>query len=156
MLRPWESSDVESFLQFYDDPQLARFVGGRKTAEEAWRHLATLIGHWYLKGFGCWALEEKSSGDFVGCSGLWYSYGWPEVELAYWLLPEHWGKGYATEAGMRSLQFASSTLSLTTVVSYIDPENKASRKVAKRLGGLYENTIELLSFGPHEVYRYSL
>ncbi|MDH3245194.1 MAG: GNAT family N-acetyltransferase [Saprospiraceae bacterium] len=156
LLRPWESRDVEIFIKFYNDKNLARFVGGRKTAEEAWRHLACLIGHWYLKGFGYWAVEEKTSGDFVGCCGLWYSQEWPEVELGYWLLPQHMGKGFATEAGMRSLQYASSTLSLTSVVSYIDPANEPSKKVAKRLGGTFEKTIELLSFGLHEVYRYNL
>ena len=39
-------------------------------------------------------------------------------------------------------------------MSYIAPANEPSKKVAERLGARYEETIELLSFGPHCVYRY--
>jgi RimJ/RimL family protein N-acetyltransferase len=47
------------------------------------------IGHWKLKGFGYWAVDEKATNDFVGSVGLWQSPGWPELELGYWLLKKH-------------------------------------------------------------------
>lgn len=70
-LRNWKSSDSEAFIQYYSDEANARYVGGRKNADDAWRHLALQVGHWHLKGFGYWAVEEKDSGTFVGCVGLW-------------------------------------------------------------------------------------
>ncbi len=120
----------------------------------AWRHMAALVGHWTLRGYGIWAVEEKGSQEFVGSIGLWFPEGWPELELGYWLVPEAHGKGYATEAGMKSRDYAFDQLGAKTLVSYIDPTNEPSKKVAERLGAGYEKTIELLDLGPHCVYRY--
>jgi RimJ/RimL family protein N-acetyltransferase len=120
----------------------------------AWRHMAALAGHWVLRGFGVWAVVEKTTGNFVGSIGLWRPEGWPELELGYWLVPEARGTGYATEAGAKCRDFAFETLRAETLVSYIAPENEPSKRVAERLGARYEQTIELLKLGPHCVYRY--
>ena len=115
-----------------------------------------MIGHWKLRGFGFWAVDERSSNQLVGGVGLWYPEGWPEPELAYWLIPEARGKGYATEAGLKSIEAASEVVRLQTLVSYINPGNDASIRVAERLGGAYGGTLELPDKGTHRVYRYSL
>ena len=81
--------------------------------------------------------------------------GWPELELGYWLVPEVYGKGYPTEAGLKARDFAFDQLGAKTLVSYIDPTNEPSKKVAERLGAQYEKTIELLDLGRHCVYRYA-
>ena len=64
------------------------------------------------------------------------------------------GKGYATEAAARCRDHAFEALGAPTLVSYIAPANEASRRVAERLGARMEATIDLLGFGPHEVWRY--
>ena len=155
VLRQWAETDFEHYAEYFGDEETARYVGGLKNRDEAWRSLATQIGHWALKGFGLWAVEEKETGEFVGCVGLWFSAGWPELELGYWLKPSMQGKGYATEAGLASKRFAFDVLGAETLVSYIDPANKPSIQVAERIGARYEKTIELLNHGPHCVYRYS-
>ena len=153
-LRQWHAGDFEAFARYYADEDNARYVGGQKDAEGAWRHMALQIGHWMLKGFGYWAVDEKATGDFVGCVGLWQSPGWPELELGYWLLREHQGKGYAAEASLRCIAYARESLRAHSLVSYIDPRNDASVRLARRLGAVYEATIELASYGPHCVYRH--
>lgn len=153
-LRQWKEGDFDAFADYYSDEGNARYVGGKKDADQAWRHLALQIGHWQLKGFGYWAVDEKDTNDFVGCVGLWKSPGWPELELGYWLTKEHQGKGYAVEACLRCLEYARETLKATSLVSYIDPNNAPSIRLAKRLGATYESTIELASYGPHCVFRH--
>jgi RimJ/RimL family protein N-acetyltransferase len=153
-LRAWRAGDFAIFERYYDDPDDARYVGGRKDREQAWRHLALQLGHWALKGFGYWAVDEKASGAFVGCAGLWQSPGFPEMELGYWLLRDHRGKGYALEACLRCRQHAREALRAPSLVSYIHPDNTASRRLAERLGAVHEQTIELATFGPHCVYRH--
>ena len=155
LLRPWLASDFEPLATYFADPGLAKYVGGVKTKEEAWRLLASYIGHWQLKGYGYWAVEEKSSQQFVGGVGLWHSPNWPELELGYWIMPQMQGKGYATEAARRAQRFAFEALASPSLVSYIDPANESSKRVAERVGGAFEAIIELLDFGPHEVYRYT-
>jgi RimJ/RimL family protein N-acetyltransferase len=153
-LRQWTERDFGSFALFYADADNARYVGGKKTSEQAWRHMALQLGHWQLKGFGYWAVEEKNTRDFVGCVGLWQSPGWPEMELGYWLVKAQQGKGYAFEACERCKTYAREVLHARSLVSYIDPANTASIRLAQRLGATYEDTIELLSYGPHCVYRH--
>jgi RimJ/RimL family protein N-acetyltransferase len=153
-LRQWCETDFSNFARYYADEENARYVGGKKNADQAWRHMALQIGHWALKGFGYWAVEEKQATSFVGCVGLWQSPGWPELELGYWLVKEHQGKGYATEACSRCVDYAREVLRSPSLVSYIDPANQASIRVARRLGAEYEGTIQLDTYGPHCVYRH--
>ena len=98
LLRPWTIDDHELLSIFYADEVNAKYVGGVKDSDQAWRALALHIGHWHLKGFGYWAVNERSTNEFVGCVGLWQSVGWPELKLGYWLMPQHHGKGFALEA----------------------------------------------------------
>ena len=153
-LRHWNESDFDAFAQFYSDKENARYVGGQKDADQAWRHLALQIGHWKLKGFGYWAVDEKDTNAFVGCVGLWQSPGWPELELGYWIIKKHQGKGYALEACLRCIEFARETLKAKSLVSYIDPNNAPSIRLAKRLGARNEGTIKLANYGPHCVFRH--
>ena len=154
ILRPWHAGDFAAFERYYADADDARFVGGQKDREHAWRHLALQLGHWALKGFGYWAVDEKASGAFVGCAGLWQSPGFPEMELGYWLVREHRGKGYAREACLRSREHARVALRAPSLVSYIHPDNAASIAFARSLGAVYERTLDLATFGPHGVYRH--
>ena len=153
-LRFWREAYFDRYAQVYADEEQARYIGGRLDRPQAWRHMSMITGHWALRGYGPWALVEKSSGNFVGSIGLWRPEGWPELELGYWLVPEARGTGYAAEAGARSRDFAFQELGATTLVSYIHPANEPSKRLAERLGATYEKTIELLNVGPHCVYRY--
>lgn len=152
--RQWKESDYTSFVKFYSKEENARFVGGTKSPEEAWRLMSTYIGHYVLNGFSYLAVETKSSSQLIGTVGLWKSNPWPEPELGYWLLPDAQGKGYGTEAGLAVKQFALKKLVLNSLVSYIDRENEPSKKLALGLGARLDGTVDLLDFGLHEVYRY--
>lgn len=152
--RQWRESDFGDFSNYFADEETAKYVGGKKTREEAWRLMASYIGHYHLKGFGYLAVEEKSSDKLVGSVGLWKSEPWPQLELGYWVLPEMQGKGYATEAAGRVKEYAFTTLKSETLVSYIAPDNTASAKLAERLGAVHKEDIELLNLGLHGVFRY--
>jgi len=76
------------------------------------------------------------------------------LEVGYWLLKEAHGKGYAIEAVTRARDYAYQELGATTLVSYIDPRNEPSKRVAERMGAINERTIELIDCGPHCVYRH--
>jgi len=154
-LRQWREADFPAYAEYYADEETAKYVGGLCHREAAWRRLASMIGHWALRGYGYWAVEEKDSGEFVGCVGLWFSDGWPELELGYWLVPAMQGKGYATEAAAACRDYAFDVISTDTLVSYIHPDNEPSKKVAEKLGASFDGVIELLDYGKHCVYRYA-
>ena len=154
LLRQWRTEDFDAYAGYYANEKTAKYVGGVSDRNQAWRRMASVVGHWVLRGYGYWAVEEKQSGTFVGCVGLWFPEGWPELELGYWLMPNMHGKGYATEAGVKSRDYAWRIVGTKSLVSHIHPENEPSKRVAERLGARYEKTIELLTHGAHYVYRY--
>lgn len=153
-LRMWRDDDLPDYARFFADARQARFVGGACPDHEAWRRLAVVVGHWTLRGFGLWAVEERDGGAFVGCVGVQRPHGWPETELGYWLAASMQHRGYAIEAGRAAREHAYATLPIDTLVSFIHPDNRASIRVAERLGARLEGHVELLAFGRHCVYRH--
>lgn len=135
ILREWKHEDLEPYAQFVGDEKAMRFLGGEtRDRAGAWREMAGIIGHWALRGYGFWAVEEKSTGAFVGRVGIWEPEGWPQAEVGWSIMPNHWRKGFATEAGRASAQWAFDTLGFDDIVSLIAPGNEASVGVAKKLG----------------------
>ena len=86
-LRPWRDDDLDAFAVFTADRKATEFVGGTFSRGDTWRRIAMFLGHWQLRGYGNWVIEEKASGAFVGYSGLWKPDGWPEPEIMWGLLP---------------------------------------------------------------------
>jgi RimJ/RimL family protein N-acetyltransferase len=129
------------------DPEVMRFLGDGRPVDEmlTWRHMATYMGHWYYRGFGIWAVEEKSSGRVVGRVGFMDPVGWPGFELGWTLARDCWGKGYATEGARRALEYAFTEMNRDHVISLIAPDNVASIKVAERLGEKVEGTTNIVS-----------
>ena len=99
-----------------------------------------------MRGYGHWAVEEKTSGQFIGRIGFLNPDGWPGFEIGWTLGREHWGKGYATEGARRALQYAFEDLDQSHVISLIHPENQGSIRVAERLGERPEGKTEIMSF----------
>jgi RimJ/RimL family protein N-acetyltransferase len=104
--------------------------------------MATMLGHWQLRGYGIWAAEEKSNGSLVGRIGFINSEGWPGFELAWTLGRPHWGRGYATEGARAALEYAFTKLDQPHVISLIHPDNTASIRVAERIGERFERTAD--------------
>lgn len=153
ILRAPQMSDFPAVAEFYASDR-ARFVGGPAPAELSWRMLATEIGHWTLRGFGRWALEERDTGTFCGIIGLWDPEGWPEPEVGWDVMNGFEGRGYATEAGAAARRYAYDVVGLKTLVSLVAPPNTASAHVARRLGAVYEGDFEHERHGPLQIWRH--
>lgn len=146
----------EDFAAEYDffASDASRFVGGPQPAHRTWRALATVIGHWALRGFGFWALEDKATGTYQGRVGLWFPMGWKEREIGWTLMPHATGHGYATEAAIAARAHAYEMLGWDSAISQIDPANAASKAVARRLGARFESHYEDPEYGTMEIWRH--
>ena len=155
-LRAFLDSDLDAWAAIVADPETARFVGGVRDRGEAWLRLAMYVGHWELRGYGLWAVEERASGRFVGRAGLWYPAEWPELEVGWTLARDVWGRGYATEAGRAAVEWGRTELGLTRIASVISAGNTRSIAVAERLGMTLDRTTTLSDGDPVSVYAMSL
>lgn len=145
LLRMWREDDFESYARICADPEVMRYLGGKPLSRpEAWRHMAYLAGHWHLRGYGHWAVEEKASGELIGRMGFFYPEGWPGFEVGWTLARQSWGKGYATEGARRMLDHAFREMGREHVISLIHPENEASIRVAEKMGEKLEGETEIL------------
>ncbi len=119
-----------------------RYIDGSTFDHEGtWRNIAMIVGHWSLRGYGFWAVEDKATGAFVGRVGLWYPHGWPGIECGWALVRAHWGKGYARESARATLAWSFETLGLEHIISVIYKENERSIRVARAIGERYERDM---------------
>jgi ribosomal-protein-alanine N-acetyltransferase len=86
---------------------------------------------------GWWAVVPQGQSDLIGWNGLQYLPETDEVEVAYLLGKQFWGRGYATEGAEASLKFGFETLGLKQIIGLTHPENLASQNVLKKCGMYY-------------------
>ncbi len=137
ILRGWRESDFDAFAAMMADPQVALYLTADQRPQDratAWRGMATLIGHWALRGYGLFVVEEKHSGAFVGRVGAWQPAGWVGFEIGWGLAPAYWGRGYALEAARAAGDWIFASFDLEKLVSLIHERNTPSQKLARRLG----------------------
>lgn len=147
ILRTFREEDLGAYAAMCADPEVMRFLsasGGLLSRAEAWRQIALYLGHWELRGYGTWAVEERATGALVGRVGLHYPEGWPDRELGWTIARGFWGRGYASEAARAAIGHAFKTLGWTHLVSLIHPENHRSARLAERLGYRVHGTAEVL------------
>ena len=145
ILREFREEDFPAYEKLAANPDIMRFLGGKTMNQvEAWRHMAFLVGHWTLRGYGYFALEEKESGQFIGRAGFTNPIGWPGFELGWTIAPSHQRRGLAFEAAQRLLRFAFDDLDREHVISLIHPDNTPSRRVAEKLGQSVEGETVVL------------
>ena len=134
VMRPFRQDDIDAFAAMCADEEVMSWLGGTMDRNTAWRHMATLTGHWRLRGYGRWALELLETGELAGHVGLWFPETWPAIEIGWALARNAWGSGIATEAARASLEYAWTEAGLDRVIHLINPENERSQSVARKIG----------------------
>ncbi len=142
---------LDAFSRLVSDPETGRFLGGQTDKHGVLDRMARMSGAWRIYGFGIYALTDLD-GVFVGYAGLWFPHDRPEIEIAYGLMPEARGKGFAAEA-VRAIRATAEACGVNALVSYVAPENVASRHVAKAAGAVRDGTLPHPA-GLAEVWRY--
>lgn len=128
-----------------DGPHGAEFFG--------WRIITSSLGHWALRGYGFWTVEDRASGQPAGRVGFINHVTWPEPELGWQVFDGFEGKGVAYEAALAARNAGSRLFGLNGVISLIAPTNTRSLRLAERLGAVIESETEL--FGkPALVHRH--
>ncbi len=138
VLRRWLPSDREPFAALNADPSVMEHFPSVLTRAESDR-LADLISDGFAaRGFGFWAVEVASTGEFIGFTGLsvpsFEAHFLPAVEIGWRFRRSSWGQGYGSEAARRALAFAFDDLGLEEVVAFTATTNVRSEALMRRIG----------------------
>ncbi len=158
VMRAFSDDDLDDYFAVMDTSEVRAALDLPEgfDREGAWRQMAAFLGEWELRGTGQWALEEKATGRLVGRAGLYLPerHDWPGVEVGWTLHPDHWGRGLATEAGRRSVEYGFAEVGAERLFSCILPSNRRSQAVAQRLGFalLEERTFAHYPKAPHGIW----
>ena len=141
ILREIRPSDLEAFFEMDSNPAVHQYLGNSpiKTREEAADIIQSIRQQYLDYGIGRWAAIEKSSGNFIGWSGLKFITVLENKhinfhDVGYRFIPKYWGKGYATESAKAALQYGFITLNLKEIIGIAHAENTASRKALEKCG----------------------
>ena len=150
LLRPWTAEDVALLAALSSNPRVTRYIGLGQT----WPALKAIaisdraLSHWREHGFGWRVVIEVSSGTEIGLVALnlmgasTAALDPEEHEIGWWLSPERWGHGYATEGARAVADDAFTSLGAPHLTARILPDNASSIRVASSLGMTFEfNTV---------------
>jgi len=137
-MRRWLESDREPFAAMNADPKVMEFFPSVLTRAASDASIDAWQEQFAVQGWSNWAVELRSSGEFIGFVGLSvprrqlpFS---PCVEVGWRLAARFWGHGFATEAGRAAVAAGFERIGLSEIVSFTSVINARSRAVMERLG----------------------
>ena len=152
MLRKLTEEDVDNIFLLDSNPDVMKYVGVSPITkkEESSKMINNILNQYEKNGTGRLAVIEKESNQFIGWSGIKLLTeevnGFKNVyELGYRFLPEFWGKGYATESAIASLDLGFNQLNTDKIYAYADVGNESSNRILTKLG--FENKGTFLDKG---------
>lgn len=153
ILRQITNDDVNELATIYADPVVMKFWPSTRTYAETKQTCDQILSCYEQYGFGLWATIHKADNKLIGRCGLIPQLvdGQQEVEIAYLLAKEYWGRGLATEAAVAIKNYGFQQLGFNRLISLIVPENIASQKVAMKNGMKYEKDTSHADI-KHRVY----
>jgi ribosomal-protein-alanine N-acetyltransferase len=139
LLRQFEPGERQLIYTLNEDPEITRYTGDPvhdlAHAEAILREV--ILPQYTLYNHGRWAVHTKPDLTFIGWCGLKYRPESDEVDLGYRFMKSAWGKGYASEAAMASINYGFEKLGMRKIVGRVMPGNLASIKVLEKCGMKY-------------------
>ncbi len=136
-LRAFVAGDVDDLYRLDSDPRVMKYIGnGKPLARDAVaRRLKRFIRYPALyPDLGVWRASRRDNGIYIGWFALNYAGKTADVEVGYRLLPEAWGRGFATEGAKALVDYGFDDLGLHRIIGVTHPDNKASQRVLQKAG----------------------
>jgi RimJ/RimL family protein N-acetyltransferase len=146
LLRPYRSSDAAALFAAVEESRQRLqcwldWVDEFRSLDHARAYIAGAAHDWQRRRDLFFGLFD-AAGRYLGNAGL-HNVDWSlrSFEIGYWLRDDAVGHGYAQEAVRRLTRFAFDDLAANRVEIRCDPRNARSRRVADRLGFVYEGCL---------------
>ena len=152
IIREIQEIDIEGMFELDSNKQVHQYLGNNpiKTKEEALKNIDFILKQYKERGIGRFAVIEKSSGDFIGWSGLKLNSNKKEalngyanfIDIGYRFIPKYWGKGYGLESAIACLDFGFKEMNYEIIYGAADVKNIGSNKILQKIGLQFENEFD--------------
>lgn len=130
--------DFDHFYQMHSNPEVMRYIQPVKNRAESDAFVENAMRGFDQPCLGRWVAEEKEGGRMIGTFVIVPSRDFKgTINLGYLLLPEFWGRGYATELVLGGVQYFFSETDHGEIFAVIERENQGSRRVLEKTGFRY-------------------
>ena len=134
-VRRYNQSDGDNIFSLGGNEDVMRYIRAAQTKEQSDVFLVYNMNFYKEQPMmGRWAVEEKVTGKFVGSFAIIFIEGTKLIQLGYSLLPQEWGKGYATELTKAGLQYVFEKMKLPLIYGVTEVGNIASQQVLLKAG----------------------
>ena len=136
-LRDFVAGDFDDLYRLDSDPRVMKYIANGKPAsrDAVAQRLGRFIRYPALyPDLGVWRAARRDTGAFIGWFCFSYAARSPDIEVGYRLLPEAWGRGYATEGARALVDYGFDDLRLHRIIGVTHPRNKASQRVLIKAG----------------------
>jgi len=134
---PTSAEDAAFIHELMNSPKWLRFIGDRKihTIKDAEEYIGKRMRPQLERvGFSVYTLIRKLDQAKIGICCLIDREELEGIDLGYALLPAYEGRGYAQEASKKMIAVGFEEFGLKTLYAIMNPTNKASQKLAQKLG----------------------
>ncbi|SMG28773.1 GNAT family N-acetyltransferase [Sphingobacterium psychroaquaticum] len=143
ILRPFLPEDAENMYALNEDPEVLQYTGDVQFVDvEATRVFLTNYDQYEKYAVGRLLVIRKEDQEILGWCGLKYHPEEDEYDIGYRFFKKHWGKGYATESAIASMDYGQNTLGIKRIVGRARIENSASIGVFSKLNMHYVEDFE--------------
>lgn len=151
-IRDWVPDDWKRYKPLATDPRVLKYIGVDPSPDERIQAFVERgIQTAKARGWILWPVIHRDDAELIGFCG--FNDGFPSgVELGWRLRPEYWGRGLATEIARAVMEYGWNEFGFERLISVIHPDNRASIRVAEKLGMSLDGT---LSYHGKEVLRYA-
>jgi len=136
--RNWQLDDIDALFEMNSNEEVMRYFPTTSTKSQCEDFITRMQNQFQKNNFCYFAVEVLGSNEFIGFIGLCeqtYEIDFnPSIDIGWRLLPNFWGKGYATEGAKQCLHYAFNTLKLDEIVSVAPLINLTSITVMEKIG----------------------
>lgn len=141
-LRDWVLDDWTRFRNLASDLRVLKYIGTSEpwSDERTKRFVEGGIRESAKRGWVMWPVISKEDWRFAGICGFDNGFP-PDVELGWWLAPQYWGRGIATEMASAVMRMGFEKFGFPKLISVAHSDNKASLRIMQKLGMAYERNM---------------
>ena len=140
LLREIIPADIQAVFEGLSHPDVIKYYGVQYTTLQATQEQMDWYANMIKEDTGrCWAISSKDNLEFYGVVTLPF---WKKehrcIDLGYWLMPQHWKKGFVTEALQEVIRYAFTEMNIHRIYAETEDDNPASIATLQKMGFEYE------------------